>query len=318
MNVMSLSEVLDRSIDTLRKNLKTIVLFNLVYGIISGIIAFIFMMFGILTATFTAILSPSTVGIVIAISIITMVVVTFIASINVGIIEISAEQYTGSKMNLQNAITNSLKSLPKIFVILLLVAIAALPIVLFFWKIIEWMIENVDLEVLEYDITGIQWIIIIVVPLLILLISAFIMMVYYTVLGFSFQVATIEKKGPIASIKRSFILVRRNFWKLFGYNILFFLTVMGIRYSLESIVGLILGIIYLVGKLFSVNQEYTILFASLYGVMAWPINILTWLIVTPIGGIMSTLLYFNQRFKKEGLDIELKLKVLENTMKESS
>lgn len=318
MNLMSLSEVLDRSINTLRKNLKNIILFNLVYSVISGIIAFILIIIGIITAAFTTILSPSSVGVVISTSLIILIIATFVISIKVGIIKISAQQYTGEKISVQNALTSSLISLPKIFVILLLASIVFSPVIFVFWKLIIWMMESVDLYLFEFGIEIVKWMSIIIIPLLMILISLFIVLIYYTLFSFSFQVATIEKKGPLASIKRSFILVKKNFWKMVGYNLIFILTVMGIRYSLQSLVGLILGIIYLVGKLFSINQDYNILLASLYGVLSWPINILTWLIVSPIGGIMSTLLYFNQRFKKEGLDIELKLKVLENTMKGSN
>lgn len=318
MNLMSLSEVLDRSINTLRKNLKNIVLFNLVYSIISGIIAFIFIIIGILTAAFTSILAPSSLGVVISTSLIILIIATFVMSVKVGIIKISAQQYTGENISVQKALTSSLVSLPKIFVILLLATIAFSPVIFVFWKLITWVIESVDLYLFGFGMEIVEWMSVIIIPLLMLFIALFVVMLYYTVFSFSFQVAAIEKKGPIASIKRSFILVKNNFWKMFGYNLIFILTVMGIRYSLQSLVGLILGIIYLVGKLFSINQDYNILLASLYGVLSWPINILTWLIVSPIGGIMSTLLYFNQRFKKEGLDMELKLKVLENTMKGSN
>lgn len=318
MNLMSLSEVLDRSINTLRKNLKNIVLFNLVYSIISGVIAFIFIIIGILTAAFTSILAPSSVGVVISTSLIILIIATFVMSVKIGIIKISAQQYTGENISVQNALTSSLVSLPKIFAILLLASIAFSPVLFVFWKLIIWVIESVDLYLFGFGMEIVEWMSVIIIPLLMLFIVLFVVMLYYTVFSFSFQVAAIEKKGPIASIKRSFILVKNNFWKMFGYNLIFILTVMGIRYSLQSLVGLILGIIYLVGKLFSINQDYNILLASLYGVLSWPINILTWLIVSPIGGIMSTLLYFNQRFKKEGLDMELKLKVLENTMKGSN
>jgi len=318
MNLMSLSEVLDRSINTLRKNLKNIVLFNLVYSIISGIIAFIFIIIGILTAAFTSILAPSSLGVVISTSLIILIIATFVMSVKVGIIKISAQQYTGENISVQKALTSSLVSLPKIFVILLLATIAFSPVIFVFWKLITWVIESVDLYLFGFGMEIVEWMSVIIIPLLMLFIALFVVMLYYTVFSFSFQVAAIEKKGPIASIKRSFILVKNNFWKMFGYNLIFILTVMGIRYSLQSLVGLILGIIYLVGKLFSINQDYNILLASLYGVLSWPINILTWLIVSPIGGIMSTLLYFNQRFKKEGLDMELKLKVLENTRKGSN
>lgn len=314
MNLMSISEVLDRSIDTLRKNLKNIVLFNLAYGVISGIIAFFFIFIGIMATVSTSMVAPSNAGVIISTSIIILIIATFVISIKVGAIKISAQQYTGEKITVQNAITSSLINLPKIFAILFFAALAFSPAIYVFWKAISWAIDSLDLYLFGFGVKAAEWVYLLILPILTLLIAFFIVMLYFTLLCFSIQVAVIEKKGPIAAIARSFTLVKKNFWKLLGYNLIIILTVTGIRYSIQSILGLILGIIYLAGKLFSINQDYTILLTSLYGVLSWPINILTWLIISPIGAIMGTILYFNQRFKKEGLDIELKLRVLENTM----
>lgn len=319
MEIMSLSQILDRSIEILRKNLKALVLFNLAYSIIVGVIAFIgitigAVIFGVVLTFFT-----STFSLVVFSSLFILIILTFAASIYVGMIGISAEEFTGRKVTVQKAITYSFKALPKIFVILALVGAAILPAIGIFWFSVKYIIESFETNYfLNITLIDASWFPLIVVPLLLILAVLAVMLLYFSFFSFSFHVGFIEGKGPFTAVKKSVMLVRKNFWRIVLYNFIFVITVAGIRYSLQGIASLIVGIAFLLGKIFNANPEYNVVLGGLFALLSGPINILTWLVVTPIGGIFTTMLYYNQRFKREGLDLELKIKKLRNTMKGSS
>jgi hypothetical protein len=50
---------------------------------------------------------------------------------------------------------------------------------------------------------------------------------------------------------------------------------------------------------------------SAYSIARWPLNLLAWLLISPMGIIMTTLLYFNVRSRKEGFDMLLKLREIQ-------
>jgi hypothetical protein len=105
--------------------------------------------------------------------------------------------------------------------------------------------------------------------------------------------------------------VKNNYWRILGAWFLFYLTVYAINISLQSVVALVGGIIFLVLKFLNMQVDYMLFFTSVNAYASWPLNILSWLVISPIGSIMLTLLYYNQRFQKEGFDISLRLMALE-------
>ncbi|WP_040214431.1 glycerophosphoryl diester phosphodiesterase membrane domain-containing protein [Clostridium polynesiense] len=319
MEIMSLSQILDRSIDVLRKKLKTLVLFNLAYSIIVGVIAFISIMLGAVIFGVVLSLSPSDFFMVLFISLLILVASTFAVSIYVGMISISAEEFTGYKVTVQKAISLSFKALPKIFLILIMVGISLLPAIGVFWFIIKSIVESFETNYyLNIALINASWIPLLGVPLLLMIAVSAVMLIYFSLFSFSFHAGVIEGKGAFSAIKKSIMLVRKNFWRIVLYNFVFVITVAGIRYSLQAVVSLIIGIVFLLGKLFNANSDFKVLLGGLFGILSGPINIMTWLIVTPIGGIFTTMLYYNQRFKIEGLDLELRIKKLRDTMKGNS
>jgi len=153
----------------------------------------------------------------------------------------------------------------------------------------------------------------VVITIICILAATAIIIGYVTMFSFSLQVLTIEKKGVINSVKRSFKLVKNNFWKIYGCIVLFGITVYAIRYSIMSFWALITSIIFMLLKFFSVQQNFTTFLTMALTYSNWPISLISWCIISPLGTIMLSVLYFNQRFKKEGYDMFLKLKEIEKS-----
>jgi hypothetical protein len=66
-------------------------------------------------------------------------------------------------------------------------------------------------------------------------------------------------------------------------------------------------------KLLNIKQNYTTFTTLIIVYLRWPVTLLSWLVISPLGTIMLTLLYFNQRFKKEGYDMVLRLREIQKT-----
>ena len=73
----------------------------------------------------------------------------------------------------------------------------------------------------------------------------------------------------------------------------------------------ILGLLYLLAKSLSLPMDFLAFLNLTYSIANFPISILSWLVITPIGTIMTTLLYYNQRFKKEGYDMVIGLREIQ-------
>ena len=97
--------------------------------------------------------------------------------------------------------------------------------------------------------------------------------------SFSLQCVLIEGFGPIAAISRSSRLVKDNWWRVFGYTIIWLLIAIA--------VGLLLSI-----------------FSLIPGVTSQLISTIVGIIIAPIAAILFTLLYFDIRLRKEGYSFE--------------
>ena len=155
-----------------------------------------------------------------------------------------------------------------------------------------------------YDKNEISLIILIIAVVILAILSV---LAYTTIFSFSFHAVAIENKGVFAALKRSYNLVKGDYFKILRCTILFSLTIYAITYSLQSFLGIVASIIYIILKFLNVEQNFLNFATMAYSFSQWPISILSWLVISSLETIMITHLYYNQRFKKEGYDITLKL-----------
>lgn len=308
MGIMSLSEIMDRSIDVLRKYMKSIVLFSLVYGLIytAGVV---FLIFGgsIVIVLSTAILQSAVIP-VILLSLIFIIIVVIIMASKVGVIKITSQVYSGEKVGLGEAMAASFKNLHKLLGIFLIELLSFIPVLIVLGGIVYFVSKSIDTAMLVNTAFGAREIILIILFILVILVFIFGVQMYYTWFSFALQAAVIEKRGIIASVKRSFGLIKRNFWRIFGITLLIGFTVYAIQSSLTSFMTGILSLLYLLVKFLNLPVDFLTFINMTYSLASFPISIISWLIITPVGAIMTTLLYYNQRFKKEGYDMVVKLR----------
>lgn len=129
-------------------------------------------------------------------------------------------------------------------------------------------------------------------------------LVFSNIFSLGIAVAVFERQYFFGTIKRSWQLVKPEFWRILGVRTIWFVVGYGISFSAQ-------GVFYLLGFSWSMISG-TIpmgfmgdLFVGFITGFVGPS--LVSLAVAPLNGIMQSLIYFNRRMKSEGLDIEIRL-----------
>jgi hypothetical protein len=307
MGIMSLAEIMDSSIEILKKYIKTIITFNLAYGALSLAGIFGFIIVGSMLTIIAVALKLSAVVIGIIFSILGVGIFALIMCFRIGLIKISSQEFLEERIYASQAIGASFKKIFKVLGVLILEVLIFLPVVAIFALIAYLAYGRLQQSMVFYGIYDKSEIGLIILIIVVLLLGILSILAYVTIFSFSFHVMTIENKGVFASLKRSYTLVKGDYFKILGCTIIFSLTISAITYSLQSFVGIVASIIFAILKFLNIQQSILNLATMVYSISQWPISILSWLIISPLGTIMITYLYYNQRFKKEGYDITLKL-----------
>lgn len=319
MSVMNVSEVMDKSIDVLKKNIKTIVVFSLGYGLIALGVTIVLLIIGGISIVFIPKDTSTSMTVVFSIlfALAGIFIFSFYIASNAGLVRISGQEILKEQVAAHDAIKTSLKSIPKLFCIVFLGILMFLPIAGIFAAIIYFLIKNIKDSMLLFDIYGAREIMLIIFIVLIAIAAVFCITAFLTWFCFVIQALIVEKTGIIGSIKKSFILVRNNFWSIFWCLILFNITIFALKVSIDSFLAILTTIFYFLEKFLNINQDFITYVSTIFTMLRWPLSILYTLIITPIGTIMISTLYFNQRFKKEGYDLQLRLmEIKQNQEKE--
>jgi MFS family permease len=311
MGIMSLSEIMDKSIEILRKHVKSIALFTIGYGIIAFIAVFLIIIVGVIASALLAGLLENFWIMGIFLVFIGISAAAFGLSLYAGTIKIASQEYTGEEVFAQDAIKASFKSIFKVFGIIFSAVVLFIPVGAVMGVIGKFFYDTFDRTMLNINLYTRRQLLYIIPPVIFLLVVVFIIVAYIAWFSFALNVLVIEKKGVFGSIKRSFSLIKNNYWRILGCILLFSITVSALRSSIDTVMAAVSGIIYLIFKFLNINQDFLTFFTMVYGYASWPINLVTWMVISPIAVIMISMLYFNQRFKKEGYDIILKLKEIQ-------
>lgn len=311
MGIMTLSEVMDRAIYLLKKYMKAIVLYTLVYGIALFVGAIAIILVGGISAVISVGLLDN-VPLAVAVGVVFFIIILSISyTQQVGIIKIASQEYMKEQVQMEQAMKAAFKSIPKVCGIALSIMLLALPAIAGVGGLGYLLFRAVDNSITYSETIDARVVIVIITTVLLILLVAFVTLSYMTWFAFSFHAMLIERKGVFASIKRSFALVRHNFWRLIGSIALISLTVYTIRLSINSFFGLLGGFLYLIMKFLNAQEGFILVMSMAASYIQFPLSIAYWLILSPISYIMITQLYFNQRFKKEGFDLILKLKEIQ-------
>lgn len=315
MGIMSLTEIMDRSVEILKKYIETIVIFNVAYGIISFCVIMVGIILGSIITAITMGFRLNIVLTVIIFLILGLCIITFLMSIKIGLIKISSQEFLEERVNVGKAIGTSFKKFFRVLGVLFMEILLFTPVAVVFFIIGYIIYSSFQQSMLflgMYDKSETGLIILTVVVSLLAVLSV---LAYVTVFTFSFHVLVIENKGVFAALKRSYSLVKGDYFKILGCTLLFSITIYAITVSLQSFMGIVVGIMFMILNFFSLGEDVTTYISMIYSLSQWPISILSWLVISPLQIIMITHLYFNQRFKKEGYDIVLKLNKIQKDEK---
>lgn len=311
MGTMSLAEIMDRSIEVLRKYFKTVVMYTLGFGIVFLIaLVLILIVDGIFIGIFGFALSNVIIPSII-ISLTTIVIFAFYLTSSIGLIKITSQEFFQDRIYANEAIRASFKCVFKVLGVTTVILIMFLPIIGIFGIITFYLYSTYYNSIIHISTLTPNIVFLIILSIFLLLAAAFVILAYFTIFCFSLHAITIENKGVIASLKRSYFLVKNSFWRIFGSIFLIYMTLFALRTSIEGLFTIIMAILYYVLKFLNMNIEYTGFVTAGLLYIRWPLSIIYFLVITPLGTLMLSLLYFNQRFKTEGFDILLKLKEIQ-------
>ncbi|SKC47093.1 hypothetical protein [Maledivibacter halophilus] len=317
-SIMTFTDAMDKTFDIHKKHMASSALYLFLYYIISFIAYIIIFFIGIFGFVYTTAnlfigygrssIFPGTslgpvfyfftiFGIVLAL----MLLFKFMKQ--AGIIDIASKAFLNKNVQFEKSLGMAFKKIPAIITIIIGYGLAFLPVII----ISAAAVYNFDLiyRDLNYALDSINiWII------LLGIIVAIITICLITLYMFSIQAVVIDKLYFLKALKRSRILVKNSFWRLLGINILFYIVVLAITYSMYSFFGVIGGLIILLLKAIGLHEPNMAALLMVGNYIRIPLQIILSIFISPLKGIFTTVLYYNQRFKKEGYDIKLELENL--------
>ncbi|HVB71436.1 MAG TPA: hypothetical protein VND83_08055 [Acidimicrobiales bacterium] len=114
---------------------------------------------------------------------------------------------------------------------------------------------------------------------------------FYVGLSLSIPVLVLEDIRGLAAIRRSFRLIRRTWWSVFGTLVLAGL--------ITGFAGIVIGVIFvIVNHASQSNSGLTILFGSIQ-------RVISLVLVTPFSATVLVILAIDMRVRKEGFDLEI-------------
>ena len=304
---MNTAELMDRAVHVYKKSFGKQLAFAAIFGVISYLasifLLIILIAFGATFAVFaTAPLFDTTVGggavlgmILLGLAIILPFAFLWYAVSSAGHIVIAGPAFFGYSAKIP------VGQLPRIacriFGALIAQAIASLPfvglVVLGAWSgFAGFMMYNAP------------WILVL---LSLILVVAF--LVYLNVFSLAVAVAVFERKTFFNALGRSWQLIRGEFWKVAGTRLIWTLVVIVIGMSLSGGLALVNVLVTLLVTTLDLGMA-GIMIATITSMIVGLLSIATAFLVAPLSGVFYTTLYFNQRIKKEGFDIEVRLERL--------
>jgi len=306
---MNSAEVLDQVLDLYKKSFLKQVGISVIFSIIFSVVLYIFIIVGAIGAmsmAFGAVaqgaLAPGGfVAISVFILLFFLAISMYSALLSTGNALITKKTFLGEPCDLGKVLGETFK---KIWIatsavianmVALLPLIIVLGVFIFLYAIMLGGFIDAGMNVMPIVILSI---------FLILVVIAFFIL-YSTITMLSVSVAIFEGRWFFSALMRGFSLAQPDFLKLMGIVAVWFIVTYALSYSISTLfdVGSFLAMSFLPADT-----------AVIVSMIAWAVGIIislvTSVLLAPLSGIFYTTVYMNQRFKHEGLDIELNLNAL--------
>jgi len=300
---LNTAEVMDRAVEVYKKSFFKQILFSGIYHFASfsaiGVASVFFGFLAVLTLGMLG--GGGTVWFFVLLSV--AVIILWVSVSQAGHILLAKNAFFGEKVQLKAGLLPRMAI--RVFFTIMAQVIAIVPyvavLILFFAALDNFVVftfSNIWIDIFLGLFVFIFWL--------------FLFFVYYHIFSLSIAVSVFERKTFFGALVRSVRLLQGEFWKTFGARTLWMCVTGLVWMSLFGIFSLIaMGIELLTG---SVLGNFSIFFSFIMTVIFGILYIAVYFLITPMGGVFHTVLYFNQRIKKEGLDIEIKLTKLERDL----
>lgn len=309
------AEILGQASALARKYIGVIYLNSIVLGLVMYLFNSVGLYLTILVGTLLASIGGE--GILVAIVYIG-ILITILNLSQLTLAKLVSQHYTKEKFGLITCIGFSLKRTLRLMGYELMMFLLFIPILIFlggFWEIFNLIPENDTLTtVFSHIINGDDLANItqsyILIPLLFrvgIFLSFTIIHSYWMFCSFGLPIIAAEDEGLIQTIKRSFLLIKYSFWEVFGSFILITLSAIGMMLGFQSISGVILAILSFVSEFTNLNIGIKLVFYLTSGFVLAITQIAGYIFIIAAMGIISVCIYYNQRCKYEGYDLELRL-----------
>lgn len=307
MGVMGIAEIMDRAVNIFKKRIGYFALFSLISG---GI--FIVLYYLITTPFSLLLLSFSEIwGLLLFIAVLFLILMIFAFSYAIGIMEIIRQDIFFNKLSIASAIASVFKNIPKTIAIVIINCILFFPLIavyIFFLYYFDVVLsENIIIDLVTTDALYI------IIFVILCLLGNIIFVAFMGFTLFCLFVVVEENCGIIDALNKALWLIKNEIFKILWSLTVIEMTVFSIYLSLISFSLIISGIIIAICmSFFKLNELMTTLLVLPLSLLNWSLSQITFLIIGILAIIMACLLCYNQKFKKEGYDIIIRLTQLEN------
>ncbi|PAB59671.1 glycerophosphoryl diester phosphodiesterase membrane domain-containing protein [Anaeromicrobium sediminis] len=318
--IMEKTEVIDKSFSIHKKNLITLAIFVVAYGLIYLVAAILGALIGgvsVIGLIGSGIENPSSAVEILGKSAGGILIILVLGSLflgitlarNAGIINIASNAFLGKNVSVEEAFLVSFKSIPRLIGVTIAGIIWFIPFLVgigvvgfIYGKSANSIYMSNLINTGPASMVGIVISTIIFVAIIMLIIYT-----YITLHRFAIHTAILEDLSFFKALKKSRQLVKGEFWKIFGILMAFYIIVGGIKFSIYALMGEISLIGGLITKFTSGSEEMLANSLMASSLSRIPVNLFTSVFVAPVADILVTILYYNQRFKKDGYDLKLTL-----------
>ena len=311
---MNSAELLDSVLDVYKKSFLKQIAVSMIFGTIFSVILYVVLFTGILGFAFNMVgsayasvdpgdifrgLLPSIIFFTILIAFIAIIYISMVAT---GHAIITKQTFLNEPTDIGKVLKQTFKKLIPVGTTCIAELIVLLPVLIlmgiFIYIYIMMLMEIVNFNTIPSTLTIIATIGIAILMIVVSLLCS-------TVTIMSTSAAVFENKYFFSAVKKSFQLMKPDFLKILGLLTVWTLIISAISYSLTSATSLI----SILGE-WILPQEIAGIVALISTGIGYMLSMAVSVLLAPLSGIFATMMYINQRFKHEGLDIELNLNAI--------
>ena len=301
---MNVAELMDRAIDAYKKSFWKQIAYAAVVGVIFFISVFVFAFTATFAALFSGVFGEGS-GIAVVVMLLVVLLPLFILWLGFS--------SAGHILITRRALFGHLLHLPRIQIhIMALRACSAIIAQIFVFLPISvavffvFRVSYVPLLNNFINSPELNWPSLVIFLMISLFIGAVFLLVA-NIFTLSVAAAMFEGKLFFGALIRSWELMKGDFWKIFGTRLLWYLAAFVLVSSVQGILGLLW---FAVGVLLGTSPAVISIIIIPVGFASTIFSFIASFAQIPMDGIMQAVIYYNQRIKKDGLDMELKLKML--------